>query len=912
MTFASSTDAEQPIPSSKTGGEQFGQSGDQKKPNPYFPQAKPTPLIEPVPYQVKTTDVGDEYAGIGESQSSKYNEVRKVQIAQNEKFKENVRLKQEQIKNQYDKALESDPEYQKAIQGIVQKQANILEARRMSLEALVRDGVKSPQDATAEYQKFANLYGETLQAHIQANPEVQKIQQKYGKEAQTVFDDYYDRVAKQQEAINKDFDREAYQSIGPWESFGNSIVNEVISTAKVLPQTGLIVGEFVESPDLIKSSYDKIKAFDEIYLPTKQVVKSYEDGDYAGALAAGGGYSINFLGSVLRGAASYGTSPYIEMTAPMYVASIDAKAEETGKTPEQVIAEDLEDEITPMATGVAMSVLEIANIRPVIQNFKGSEKVAKDILKQELKSQAPAMYQNLKRISLNAGKTSARESLTEGAQNMIQAGGEASFAQGKDMFNREGGKAFWKGMVEYSQSPEMIETLVGTAIGGAPLGFIGGGKKAFTDIENFGELDADEYDRIKLAVGDEAKLFQSVDKLVESGKMNKEVANKVKEKVAYFNSIDSQITANVSRTKRPKAFEMLQRLNEIEDETKGKNKQLATPLLQEAEQIENDLTAMVAPEAAAEEKKKERTTVEQYGDKQEIKTKASEKKGFVESLGEVEDISDVLEDGKAVQIGDAKVIMREEPDKVVIESIETPTEKRGQGAARKAMTQITEQADENGTVLELNVVPQQGIEKDRLTGFYESLGFEKTEGDKMVRTPKIQSNDSENEKRISGSLGERQESQQTQSNQGTGSEAASSDRVLQTQEGIAENDLQELNDAIEKVRANPKSKGLSESEIEQAAAHVVGSDASIDEAFDHVREVQGENQSIFDEITELSDQINELKGKKSGVAKRREASHRRRELLESNPDVKMIDDNIKKIYDQLESKGIIKRVGNCP
>jgi hypothetical protein len=64
----------------------------------------------------------------------------------------------------------------------------------------------------------------------------------------------------------------------------------------------------------------------------------------------------------------------------------------------------------------------------------------------------------------------------------------------------------------------------------------------------------------------------------------------------------------------------------------------------------------------------------------------------------------------------------------------------------------------------------------------------------------------------------------------------------------------------------------------------------------------------FAESAKLFDQIQEAEGS----AKKRRLAEERRTLIESSPEVKFIDDNIKNIYEQLENKGVLKREGNCP
>lgn len=59
----------------------------------------------------------------------------------------------------------------------------------------------------------------------------------------------------------------------------------------------------------------------------------------------------------------------------------------------------------------------------------------------------------------------------------------------------------------------------------------------------------------------------------------------------------------------------------------------------------------------------------------------------------------------------------------------TPKDKRGQGSARAAISQMLSEADANGARVFLNADPMdKGVSKAKLDGFYESLGFKKNKG----------------------------------------------------------------------------------------------------------------------------------------------------------------------------------------
>jgi len=57
--------------------------------------------------------------------------------------------------------------------------------------------------------------------------------------------------------------------------------------------------------------------------------------------------------------------------------------------------------------------------------------------------------------------------------------------------------------------------------------------------------------------------------------------------------------------------------------------------------------------------------------------------------------------------------------------------------------------------------------------------------------------------------------------------------------------------------------------------------------------------------------FNDISATKGGAKKSRLAAARRT-FLEKNPSIKYIDDNWRKISDQLKAKGLIETKGNCP
>lgn len=122
---------------------------------------------------------------------------------------------------------------------------------------------------------------------------------------------------------------------------------------------------------------------------------------------------------------------------------------------------------------------------------------------------------------------------------------------------------------------------------------------------------------------------------------------------------------------------------------------------------------------------------------------------FAETLGEQEDVSRIVKGATKLNIDGSDIVLRNDGETIVIESIQTPKESRGKGIGRNALTKITEQADVQGKELSLIVAPLDEVtDPQKLVDFYASVGFEKTEGfeldgGKMVRKPKESSSNTE-------------------------------------------------------------------------------------------------------------------------------------------------------------------------
>lgn len=107
---------------------------------------------------------------------------------------------------------------------------------------------------------------------------------------------------------------------------------------------------------------------------------------------------------------------------------------------------------------------------------------------------------------------------------------------------------------------------------------------------------------------------------------------------------------------------------------------------------------------------------------------------LVDPFESPEDVSDIVEDGQKVRIGDTDVIYRDSENEIYLESIRTDEEKRGQGSASAAVDEVLKKADAEGKSVRLKVVTEgENVDERQLTEFYESKGFV-AEGDEMVRS----------------------------------------------------------------------------------------------------------------------------------------------------------------------------------
>jgi len=139
----------------------------------------------------------------------------------------------------------------------------------------------------------------------------------------------------------------------------------------------------------------------------------------------------------------------------------------------------------------------------------------------------------------------------------------------------------------------------------------------------------------------------------------------------------------------------------------------------------------------------EDTDVETNVDTQNNQNADVDLETFVNQIGESS--STVLEDTLGATVDDTRILFKEKNGNISIEQMQTARDSRGQGSARKALTKITEIADQTNKTLQLNVVPlDDTTTEEGLISLYESFGFKKDkdfdneDGGLMFREPNTQ------------------------------------------------------------------------------------------------------------------------------------------------------------------------------
>lgn len=441
--------------------------------------------------------------------------------------------------------------------------------------------------------------------------------------------------------------REAQDKLGAWENIGNMFANEWVKTKMVIPQlfqlqeqitynltpaemedkkfriSSIIPGmkeaetiwnmgtpEAMSSPQA-QASYikDVQKLEDELQL-TKEIIGSIERGDYTGAASALVSSAIPLFGSMIRSRLTKGATMAGETAEPIWRAGVLAEAERTGKSVEEILAENLDDEFTAFTVGVGSSILENYSSKGIAnyaKNLPGFKELLSTAVKEEVKKDSYAGLKNF-----------AKEVTTEYIQSGLEAGGTAVEEGGKGLTSMEGLKQFKDGFLDFATSQEGAETIISTAAG---MGLFTGGAKGLSTVVDASlknaktptELSTDDINKLLL---DPQTAKDELSKAFSAGLISEDVFNRANGTLSEINKIDNSLLADTEN--RSEVIQLVverDRLKAMAENVDESQK----PIVNEQIKALNEQIAQVSS-TKKEQETETKPTVEQYGDKQEVKS----------------------------------------------------------------------------------------------------------------------------------------------------------------------------------------------------------------------------------------------------------------------------------------------------
>lgn len=395
----------------------------------------------------------------------------------------------ENLVNRFQETLQQEvqtqitPVQQRIYDTLVDQATPLINKERQDIQERINEGQITEEEGQLEYKNFIDNFNAITQKRAAQHPEVTSA---YRAIQQPLLKSLNDDIAatskmeyvSDQNALQVQRDLEV-DKLSNFENFGRFVTNELIKT-KMIPaqvvQMASQVTEELESgeakpvfvykdgkvsiedmtpAELQKLNLDVVEGMRKELEPTKGIIDSYENGDWGGVLSSATGNAVSFLGSIIRGVATGGISTGGEIMEPMWAEAVYAKAQQEGKTVEEILAQDAEDELTSMGLGVAATALEYAGI-------KGAGKM--------LKSKLPTLTKVPKTFTTGTAATATKETATELGQGYLENLNKNLQEQGTSIASKDGAKKAVEQITEYFSSPEAAETAASTFLGSFILG----------------------------------------------------------------------------------------------------------------------------------------------------------------------------------------------------------------------------------------------------------------------------------------------------------------------------------------------------------------------------------------------------------------------------------------------------------
>ena len=432
----------------------------------------------------------------------------------------------------FQKSLNESQEVKEAVSRVSSKYQSQYQDKFNELTNLVNSGEISEGDANIELSKFSSIMDERIADEINKDPQFVKESERLQSLAIEESERQIEELSKELSIDRELYAKEKIAQLGFWEGIGNALHNEYVKT-KMLPlQNALYNSQIAEdqqnftaslaplltggraNADEFKSkfreaeaasqirNYQRIKDYEKELKDVVPTWESIKDLEGSKILSGAVSNSIQFIGSIMRSVFTEGGSAMYEMGTPMYIDAVEAKAKRDGKTPEEIIYEDSEDELTSMTLGVMAGALEKVGIGQAVGFAKN--KILKKAVENEIKSNRVKIGKELWGIT----KSSLTEVGTEVPQGALEEYNRKLQEKGIVIGTKGSGTTLFEAVGDFVESGEAAETAVSTLLGsmlmfgtgrGARLAIseresidVDGKKLSFEDFQSFLDNATDE------------------------------------------------------------------------------------------------------------------------------------------------------------------------------------------------------------------------------------------------------------------------------------------------------------------------------------------------------------------------------------------------------------------------------------
>jgi len=569
-----------------------------------------------------------------------------VGVASREELISNI--KDPYIKRQEQILLDASIERKKLvdelpIQDVRQKMMDsyepLLQQKRQELQdSLDRgeiDANKANEGLNSYYEKVNTQVNQKLQTNFKLNEELKKVNENVNDKA---FKELNIVVKDKQAAIDLAY-QEQIDQLSPLESIGNALYNSALMTSLIPAKTillgeqlsedftvslpialyGILSGQDIsdKTKQLVRgasqsvtqqqAAYKEIQDTEEKLKPTLPFLESLEKGEIDKASAAAVGTAVDFLRSMVTSTATMGMGTFGEIGAPMYMEAVRAKAKETGKKEEDIIAEDLEDETTALLSAGLATASEFYGLGTAANLMRNS--IFKAGVKDQVKKNIPKLVSLGKDISV----ASLKESGTEIFQQSVEKANKAALENG-GIKTDEGRKAFLKESFNATFTKDAAETGASTFAGSMLLFGMGKGAaslrktKAVIDKPTQ-ELTDEEIKEVLNSKGDLEQLTEKIKGMYQSGALTEEGYNISQDKINRVLKYDSELSP--TNNNREESIRLLAEREKLEAEMGSLH-----PTQRGGEQakiavIDKKLTELATEGIATKETTTEETTAEQ-------------------------------------------------------------------------------------------------------------------------------------------------------------------------------------------------------------------------------------------------------------------------------------------------------------